>query len=125
MLFKLAKFCVVGGIGLLVDFGSTFILKEKFHLNKYLANSLGFLLATINNFLINKYWTFQNQNGDMIRQYGIFFMISLVGLALNNSIIYLLHQRLHQNFYRSKIIATVCITVWNFFANYYITFTEV
>ena len=45
MIQQFIKFCVVGGSGVFVDFGVTYLCKEWLRLNKYLANSLGFLCA--------------------------------------------------------------------------------
>ena len=41
MFLQFIKFCVVGGTGVVVDFGITFLFKEKLKLNKYIANSHG------------------------------------------------------------------------------------
>ena len=45
MIQQFIKFCVVGGSGVFIDFGITYLCKEWLRLNKYLANSLGFLLV--------------------------------------------------------------------------------
>lgn len=45
MIEQFIKFCVVGGSGVFVDFGVTYLCKEFLRLNKYVANSLGFLCA--------------------------------------------------------------------------------
>jgi putative flippase GtrA len=45
----------------------------------------------------------------------------VVGLALNNGIIYLLTERFKTNFYVAKLVATGIVMLWNFWAN--ITFT--
>ena len=42
---------------------------------------------------------------------------------INNGIIYLLADRMRMNFYLSKLFAIGTVTVWNFFMNYYFTFT--
>ena len=49
MIEQFLKFCVVGGSGLFVDFGITYLCKEWLRLNKYAANSLGFLCASTTN----------------------------------------------------------------------------
>jgi len=121
-LFKFLKFGVVGFSGLIVDFGVTYLCKEKLKLHKYLSNSLGFLVATGTNYSLNKYWTFHNQDKAYILQFGKFFVISLVGLAISNSLIYLLHEKLKWNFYFSKVCAIAFVSLWNFFANYLYTF---
>lgn len=122
ILFKLLKFCVVGFSGMVVDFGVTWLCKEKLRWNKYVSNSLGFILAASNNYLWNRLWTFGSTDSNITRQWGSFLLISAVGLGLNNLIIYLLHGKLHLNFYLSKVIAIVLVTLWNFSMNYLITF---
>ena len=42
MLIKFIKFLIVGVSGLIIDFGLTYLCKEKIKLNKYLSNSIGF-----------------------------------------------------------------------------------
>lgn len=122
LLGRLIKFCVVGCSGMLVDFFFTWLCKEKLKWNKYISNSIGFILAATNNYVWNRIWTFQSQNLEVAREYISFIVISLIGLGLNNLIIYLVHEKLHCNFYLSKIIAIGCVTLWNFSLNYVFTF---
>lgn len=119
---RFLKFCLVGGSGVVVDFGITFIGKELFRLNKYVANSLGFVCAATSNYILNRLWTFTSTDPHIAGQYLRFIGFSLVGLAINNSIIYLLHGRMKWNFYLVKLLATGAVTFWNFFMNYLFTF---
>ena len=107
---------------MVVDFGITFLCKEKLRLNKYLANSLGFMTAASTNYLLNRFWTFHS-HGAVAQQYMQFVGISAIGLIINNLIIYLLSDRAHLNFYFSKLCAIGIVTLWNFFMNYFFTFT--
>ena len=65
MIEQFLKFCVVGGSGLFVDFGITYLCKEWLRLNKYAANSLGFLCASTTNYVLNRLWPFHNENPDI------------------------------------------------------------
>ena len=123
MFLQFIKFCVVGGTGVVVDFGITFLFKEKLKLNKYIANSLGFMAAASTNYLLNRWWTFRSHDPEVEQQYVQFVGISAIGLILNNIIIYLLNDKARLNFYLSKLIAIGLVTLWNFFMNYYFTFT--
>ena len=87
MIEQFVKFCVVGGSGVFVDFGVTYACKEWLRLNKYLANSLGFLCASTSNYLLNRLWTFQDRNSDIAGQYLRFLGIAAVGLLINNMVI--------------------------------------
>lgn len=122
IILKFLKFCLVGFSGMLVDFGFTWICKEKFKWNKYVSNSIGFVLAATNNYIWNRWWTFQSDNANIPIEYGKFFVISVIGLGLNNLVIYLLHEKLKLNFYLAKLIAIGVVTVWNFTMNYRFTF---
>ena len=70
MIEQFFKFCVVGGSGVFVDFGVTYLCKEWLKLNKYVANSLGFLCASTSNYILNRIWTFQNENRSEERRVG-------------------------------------------------------
>ena len=119
---RFIRFGIVGCSGMLVDFGVTWLCKEKLRWNKYLSNSLGFVLAATNNYVWNRLWTFESESEAVVREYLSFVVIATIGLALNNLIVYLLHERLHLHFYLSKLIAVGCVTLWNFSMNYVFTF---
>ena len=120
---KFIKFCVVGFSGMIIDFGATWLLKEKVKINKYLANSCGFVLAASSNYILNRIWTFESQNSKIATEYFSFFAISLVGLGLNNLFLWILSDKLKLNFYLSKLIATAIVTLWNFGMNFFFTFS--
>jgi putative flippase GtrA len=123
-LVKFIKFGIVGFSGVFIDFGTTYICKEWLKMQKYLANSIGFTLAASSNYILNRTWTFRSQDPDIATEYTEFIVISLVGLGIANLIVYVIHGRFKQNFYLSKLFAIGVVTIWNFFANYYITFAS-
>lgn len=121
-LFKFLKFGIVGVSGTAIDFGFTWLLKEKLKLNKYLANGIAYMCGATSNFILNRWWTFQSQSPDVMEQYFKFLGVSLIGLGLNTLIIYLLVNKWNLNFYVSKIGATLVVLVWNFLGNLLFTF---
>lgn len=122
MIQQFIKFCVVGGSGLVVDFSITYALKEWLKLNKYIANSVGFICAATSNYVLNRIWTFQSNDPQIARQYLIFIGIASIGLIINNATIYILNDKLHLNFYLSKLLAVCVVTMWNFLMNYFFNF---
>ncbi|SEL06393.1 GtrA family protein [Parapedobacter koreensis] len=121
---KFLRFGVVGLSGVVVDFGVTWVCKEKFRFPKYLANSLGFCVATVNNYLLNKYWTFKVfGNQGLFLEFSKFVGFALVGLLINNLVLFILHGRSKLNFYLAKLIAIAIVSVWNFLGNYMYTFS--
>jgi putative flippase GtrA len=122
MLIQFIRFSVVGTSGTAIDFGLTYLLKEKLHLNPYLANSTGFITAATSNYIFNRIWAFRNHNPQIGEQYALFMTISAIGLLINNATIYLLVKKWHLNFYISKVGATIVVMIWNFAMNYLFTF---
>jgi putative flippase GtrA len=121
MILKFIKFAMVGLSGLIIDFSITFLLKERLRINRFIANSAGFSTAATTNYFLNRNWTFHSGNPEILLEYASFFIISLIGLALNNLFLFLFEKRF--NFYLAKLFAIILTTLWNFFANYLITFS--
>lgn len=119
---KFLKFCLVGFSGMVIDFGTTWVLKEKIKLNKYISNSTGFILAATSNYVWNRIWTFESTDSGIVTEYLSFIGISIIGLVINNFVIYLLSDRLKMNFYLSKVFAIGVVTLWNFLMNFFFTF---
>jgi len=121
-LLKFLKFGVVGFSGVLVNFGVTYLCKERLRWNKYLSNILGFVVAATTNYILNRLWTFQSDNPQIGVEYVKYFAIALVGLGLDTLTVYLLNGKLKWNFYLSKVFAVGVSTLWNFFGNLMFTF---
>jgi len=119
---KFIKFCVIGFSGMILDFGTTWVLKEKIRINKYIANSAGFTLAATSNYILNRLWTFHSENQQILKEYLSFMLISVAGLIINNLVIFLLHDKMRMNFYLAKLLSIGVVTLWNFIMNYFITF---
>jgi putative flippase GtrA len=122
MIFKFLKFIIVGFSGMIVDFSITILLKEKLKVNRYISNSAGFTIAASSNYLFNRFWTFESNNPKILIEYSTFLLISLIGLAINNLIIFLFEKKL--KFYFAKFLAIMVTSLWNFTANYYLNFTH-
>ena len=121
-ILKFLKFGVVGFSGVFVDFGITWLFKEKVKLNKYLSNAIGFVCAATSNYILNRIWTFESENAEIATEYGKFMLVSVIGLGINSLTLYILTDKFKWNFYLSKIFAIGMATLWNFFANLLFTF---
>lgn len=120
---KFIRFCFVGALGMIIDFGVTYTCKEKFNWQKYFANSLGFCMAVCFNYLLNRYWTFSSCNDRIVEEFFLFILMSLLGLVINNLLIWITHSRIGVGFYYAKGIAISVTVLWNFFSNNFITFS--
>jgi len=119
---KFVKFSLVGFSGVFVDFGITFLAKENFRIQKYVANAMGFTMAASSNYMLNRIWTFHSTNPNVMLEFSRFFVIALIGLGINMLIIWAMNGKFKVNFYVSKLFATLLVTLWNFLINAYYTF---
>lgn len=122
-LFTFLKFFTVGGVGFGLDMLTTYIFKDKLNWPKFRANTIGFIIGIIFRFFANKYWSFENTDPNWLLQMFQFGSIALVGLAMVNGIIWLLHDKLQlMKFYPAKVVSMIIFMLWNFTANYLWTF---
>jgi putative flippase GtrA len=121
---RIAKFGTVGLLCFFIDFGLTYLFKEKLKFNKFTANSIGFLVSVIVNFTLNRIWTFQSNTADIETQFMKFISIASFALVINSVIIYLLNVKIRFNFYLSKLIAVFIVMFYNYSMNALFTFTS-
>ena len=123
-LIQFTKFVIVGFSNLFIDFSIYLLLTRLAHFHYLWANILSFTAATINSFFLNKKWTFRDTSRDYRRQYAKFYLVSAVGLGLNQLILFLLIESWHLYDILAKCVAVVFVTFWNFIANRFWTFRE-
>jgi putative flippase GtrA len=122
VLIKFMKFGAVGATGVVVDFSITWLSKEKAHIQKFVANAIGFTFAASSNYFLNRWWTFHSNNPELAIEYSRFLVFSAVGLGMNTMIIWFLVDKRNHHFYISKLFAIGIVTIWNFFINLAYTF---
>ncbi len=127
------KFAAVGAGGFLTHFTIVNVLVQIFGVSETLANPVGFITAVVQNFTLNRYWTFpESRNRDPRRQLVQFFIVSVIGLAINQLVFYLVHTSL-ESFWVSLVgnvrlghalsynfalcVAVGVVLFWNFTAN--------
>ncbi|HNQ59167.1 MAG TPA: GtrA family protein [Bacteroidales bacterium] len=122
LISRFIKFIIVGFSGLIVDYGITAFSKEILKIQRFISNAMGFICAASSNYYLNRIWTFSSTNPEVVREFGFFFVISLIGLGINSLILWFVLKKFKLNFYLAKIFAIAGATLWNFFANAFITF---
>lgn len=128
-LARFLRFLTVGAMGTALDFSILTLLKLA-GLPTLVANSISFTAGLVNNFTLNRLWTF----GDAIqsnwrRQLVQYAIVSLIGLTLNDLIVVSLESLMGAwlgqpdwGYLPAKVIATGVVVFWNYFANRMWTF---
>jgi dolichyl-phosphate beta-glucosyltransferase len=88
------------------------------------ATALSFMLAVINNFTLNKYWTFQNKHSNVRKQFIKFLIVSAIGLILTEICMAFFVYGLKIWYLSSKLFTSGLVLMWNFLANKYWTFKD-
>lgn len=133
---EVAKYGIVGVVGLGVDWIAFFIFRDFFGLNYITSHVLGSILAITNNFLLNSYFTFKAT--DKIWQRALsFFGIAGIGLLVSSFLLpffvqiisitlsyidFSLSDKIIQNL--SKLIVTVIVAALQFVLNKFYTFKK-
>ncbi|MBQ7162145.1 MAG: GtrA family protein [Bacteroidales bacterium] len=123
LVVQLLRYAVVGGVAFVVDYGSLWLLTEVVGLHHLVSAAIAFILGLICNYVISTAWVFgESKVSNRWVEFVIFSIIGVIGLGLNELIIYLCTDVCGLHYMLSKIISTVIIFFWNFFARRFILF---
>lgn len=138
---RFIKFGIVGIIGSVIDFGVFNLLTILANCSSTVSNIVSFTLAVINNFILNRYWTYpDSKETPFMRQMVQFSIVSGLGLAIRVPLFKLMENlliplaaRLIPNVLTPTIIGHNAalafvigvVMLWNFFANRFWTFKNV
>jgi putative flippase GtrA len=113
---QLAKFCVVGGSGYVVNLAVYTLLLRGVGLHYLLAAVGSFLVAVTNNYLWNRVWTFRRQRGHLAYQGMRFLVVAVLALSANLVLLKALVS-LGVGKIVAQAIAIVLVTPLNFVGN--------
>ena len=120
---QLLRYLFVGGAAFIVDFISLYILTDFFGIYYLISAAIAFSLGLLVNYFLSVSWVFnQRKLKNRNYEFGVFAIIGIVGLGLNEVIIWFFTQELLIYYLLSKIFAAVIILFWNFFARKYVLF---
>lgn len=138
---RLLRFAIVGAIGTVVDFGIFNFLINLTELDPVLCSAISFGFAVINNFILNRIWTFPDARKKNIwTQLIQFALVSVVGLIIRTPI-FSLSEKLYASlagrwipnflippeklgYNLALATAIVIVMIWNFFINRIWTFND-
>lgn len=132
------KFATVGVGGTVTHLGLFNILMLGLHVTPWIANTIGFCTAIMQNFFLNRYWTFPHSRSQPIgKQLGQFYLVSILGLGIN-LVVFNTVVHFTESFWSSVIAnptlahaitnnfalgcAILVVLFWNFFVNRLWTF---
>jgi dolichol-phosphate mannosyltransferase len=118
---RVLRFCVVGGSGYVVNLLVFAALVHGADMHYVPAAILSFCVAVTNNFLLNKYWTFQRHDERAHTQGIRYLLVSLLALGLNLLLLQGL-VTLGLSDVPANALAVIAVTPVNFLVNHRWTF---
>ncbi|HHW68817.1 MAG TPA: GtrA family protein [Tenericutes bacterium] len=114
-LFKqIIKFGIVGGIAFVIDYSLLFILTDFFKIHYLISSIISFVVSFIFNYILSIKWVFDVNKKQTYKEIALFIGLSLIGLLINQIVLYITTDYLKVYYMISKIIATIIVMIWNF-----------
>src|SRR5689334_212170 len=113
---QFVKFGIVGVTNTLLTFAVYTLLLKVFGVWYLAASAIGFVVGTINSFLLNRRWTFRGHVGDALTPVR-WTVVQCCGLAVNEGLLYVFVHQAQVDKLLAQAFATAVVTVSTFFAN--------
>ena len=112
---QIMKFGVVGVIAFVIDYGLMVVLTELFGVNYLLSATLSFIVSVCFNYTASMRYVFTHKEGlSRRREFIIFVTLSVIGLGINDLMMWLGTGVFAVDYRITKIGATAIVMVWNF-----------
>ena len=115
---QILKFGVVGIIATVIDFGVLYVLSQPLGMDPVISAGISFCVSLVFNYVASMRYVFAHRE-DMSRsrEFVIFLVLSLIGLAINEAIMAAGVAVLGISSLAvmgTKVLATTIVMVWNF-----------
>ena len=112
---QLVKFGIVGVLATLIEWGIFYILTNIIHIHYGVSTAIAFLISTVFNYYLSVKYVFDvDKEKSKKRNFIIFVIFSIIGLGLNELILYICIEKIHLYNMIGKIIATGIVMIFNF-----------
>ena len=123
LIHEIAKFGVVGAVNYVLDVGVfNLLLAEGLHGKPLTAKTVSTVIAATSSYFMNRHWTWRHrERTGLVREYGLFILLSAVGLAITVACLgfgeYVLHEHswLARNFW-GNVVGVAFGMVWRFWS---------
>ena len=113
-MLEIVRFCFVGGISFLMDYGLLFVLTEFVGLYYLYSSAISFSVTVVFNYWLCVIYVFKGAKSQTTRQAIIFFGTGVIGLGLNQLCMWLFVAVAGLHYMLAKIFATAIVTIWNY-----------
>ena len=119
---QLVKYVLIGILGLVVDFGTYWILTD-ININVEIANMISSTCGIINNFFWNSYTNFKVHNRMFLR-FISYFLVGQITTVFTTISLFIFASKLGFSHLIVKVIAMIVATLIQFVLNKFVTFRK-
>jgi putative flippase GtrA len=114
---QLVRFGLVGSVGFVVNVAVYALCVHGFGVDYHAANVLAWLVAVLNNFVLNRHWTFDAADGRAHAQAVRFLLVSLVAEAFSLLLLTVFVEWAELAKVPAQTLAVACSMPLNFLGN--------
>lgn len=115
LIHQLFRFGIVGVIAFAIDYGLLYVFTEYAGLYYLVSALLSYSISTVFNYIASVRWVFSvSDKHSGTRNFIIFIVFSVIGLGINQLIMWLGVNQLHLYYMLVKIGATAIVMIYNF-----------
>lgn len=112
---QIARFGVIGVLAFFIDYGFLYAFTEWLGIHYLISSVLSFSISVIFNYIASVLWVFDvKQETSKTRNFILFIVFSVIGLGINQLVMWLGVESLGLHYILVKIFATAVVMVWNF-----------
>lgn len=111
---EIFRFVINGGVSFVVDYALLYVLTEYAGLNYLLSSGCSFTASVIVNYFICILWVFEDVKQNSAKSVFLFVGSSVVGLFINQLLMWFFVEILGVYYMLAKIVATIIVMFWNY-----------
>lgn len=115
LIVQFCKFGIVGLICFSIDYGLMLLLTETAGVSYFISSGVSYTASVVVNYILSMRFVFESKD-DVNKFMEIlgFVILSIIGLAFNQLIMWIAVETFHIFYAAAKIMATVIVSVYNF-----------
>ena len=111
---QLFRFGIVGFTAFLIDAGLLYVLTDFLHIHYLISSVISFIVSLIYNYILSIFWVFDVKKKQTYKEDLLFTILSVIGLGINQLVMYVGVDFLNIYYMLCKIMATIIVMIYNF-----------
>ena len=116
---EVIRFLIVGGGCLLLEYILLYVLTEYMHIGYLVSSAIAFTVSLLVNYILCLLVVFNVKHQSSL-EIGLFIITSLIGLIINQGVMWFLVEIIAWWYMFAKVIASGIVMIWNYITKRYI-----